>query len=86
MGQTADKHIYKPVPVQFQTRISAKKEAKLRDVRIVWGAAFGEKEGLNMRSWERAFPGRGNSNCKGPEVGRSLIFLKKQKVVGIAET
>lgn len=40
-----------------------------------------------MRKWEREArsPGKGNSKCKGPEVGACLVCLKDSMEAGVVK-
>lgn len=38
-----------------------------------------EGRGSHVGNWGKSIPGRGNSRCKGPEVGLCLVYLRSCK-------
>lgn len=45
----------------------------------------GGEETSQENSWRKSTPGRGNSQCKGPEVGVCLVCFRKDEEVNGAE-
>ena len=43
----------------------------------------GNEKGFHPNFWVKSIPGRGNSKCKGPEVGAFLLCFRKIKEAGV---